>query len=231
MLCTAQSRNTADQGSISEGEIDVYIVAEADLLQYEKSTRAMETNTPILIICNSVMSERQLRLSPLGFRLGRRAGYLAQPCGPRRLAIALKRCLRQFPKDGMPAIEGAHHSPSRPKLRKSYTEMPSLRTSSSLHSNGLDNEPLIDKDDSSIFARPLPSQTLSDQQLYGRQTSGDENMNLWDFPALARPEAKILRQPHLTTSLSSRSSGGDRTLVQQSLSILSLLLVDDNVSL
>ena len=60
--------------------------------------RAIRTN-PLLVICRNCRSRRELKASALNQLVHGHIEYVAQPCGPRKLAAAIRRCLSNTPND------------------------------------------------------------------------------------------------------------------------------------
>jgi signal transduction histidine kinase len=60
--------------------------------------RAIRTK-PLLVICRNCRSRRELKESALNQLVHAHIEYVAQPCGPRKLADAIRRCLSNTPKD------------------------------------------------------------------------------------------------------------------------------------
>ncbi|KAI7493856.1 hypothetical protein KC357_g880 [Hortaea werneckii] len=89
-----------------EPQSDIYLIAERDLGLYQERLRSRRTETasesrkPIIILCDSAISARQLRAgtAALGFTPAD-AEFIAQPCGPDRLATAVKACLSRFQEE------------------------------------------------------------------------------------------------------------------------------------
>jgi signal transduction histidine kinase len=62
------------------------------------TVRAIRTK-PLLVICRNCRSRRELKESVLNQLTHAHIEYVAQPCGPRKLADAIRRCLSNTPND------------------------------------------------------------------------------------------------------------------------------------
>ncbi|KAI5248512.1 hypothetical protein E4T43_01427 [Aureobasidium subglaciale] len=62
------------------------------------TTQQLRTK-PLLVICKNCRSRRDLKESALNQLVHGHIEYVAQPCGPRKLAAAIRRCLSNTPQD------------------------------------------------------------------------------------------------------------------------------------
>ncbi|THX36512.1 hypothetical protein D6D10_06599 [Aureobasidium pullulans] len=60
--------------------------------------RALRTK-PLLVVCRNCRSRREMKLSALNQLIHGHVEYIAQPCGPQKIAAAIRRCLSNTPSD------------------------------------------------------------------------------------------------------------------------------------
>lgn len=107
-----------------ESKYEVCVTTESDYPQYQQlvspTLQQMHSDQdapgrikPTIVLCDSTISERRLRnLSSDGPLYGH-VEYIAQPCGPQRLAMAIRSCLKAGLKEAINSSNGITSIPFR----------------------------------------------------------------------------------------------------------------------
>ncbi|TKA78586.1 hypothetical protein B0A55_03872 [Friedmanniomyces simplex] len=237
-------------GEAAMPEADVYLIAEDDLSTYAQSQqlRSKESRTsgrdkPLIIICNSAISVRQLRATSAatGFTT-QRVDYIAQPCGTERLSKAIRNCLQAVPCVRGPftspeehaargVISGVHEPGKleRPHVREGIDEQRSadlpLRAKSPGKSSVAEQKP-------ALHSPAAVSPDVCHQQEGGAGSTVSHELDAPPLDYLSSRSKSMGDNPispHAVEPVQSkRRPGKDGAKIPPPASGLSLLLVDDN---
>jgi len=217
-------------------ETDVCLILEQDLSTYAQrkqievsSTTGSVLDKPLVIVCKSAISMRQLRASSVGDGFTtRRVKYVAQPIGPEVLGKAIKHCLQDTSSvvvdEGHAAQGAASDIDVEPDIR--HNEMKDSHQTGfqlplRLRPNGLRydvpaNPPTPDEE----APKPGINRTSTDKLPTPPEDYLSERSKPADPPA--RPQVmEIIPAPKPSVRVDTQSAPS---------SGMSLLLVDDNVS-
>lgn len=224
-----------------EPRSDVYLVAENDYVEHQKTLRSNPTSkaseTRLIVLCDSAVSARRLKG---GFSAAEWATsgveFIAQPCGPERLLKAVKCCMDNAAQlkpveTTSQARTGAHiptlplHNEARP-APVSGQDNSTVRTAGQIDdlANGDEEAHTLDvlplklarlPTLSERLAEPIPPPLEVQEDYLSSRSKSTGGTPLSPFPV----EVVSPKQPSTRQSNTDTSSTG-----------LSMLLVDDNVS-
>lgn len=226
-----------------EPRSDVYLIAEIDLTSYgeelraRRSEAASESRRPIIVLCDSAISQRQLKAGSKALGLvPSEVEFISQPCSPQRLAKAIEACL-----DGA-AQDNGHEQGERHTTAGAVSGVANLAEWVSPSSSPERDSPPLPTRHSKIVTRrdsssapglhsTKPDKTVRLTTGLGRPLLSRNRSSFTKHEALSDRAKSVGGRPQSPPSVDVvplKRPSAQRTASQGSKDALSLLLVDDN---